>query len=357
MMPRMSKNATSSRPRVFVFRGVDGADDSYRELETAGCEVVIGSGRESRAEMLAQTSGSDVLLGATYRGGVIDRELLEVSAGLRLISKYTIGVDDVDVVGASELGILVSYCPTEANWGGVAEGTLALLLALLKQVRERDRAVKQGGWRAPELQGRYLGRRADGYAGLTIGIVGLGRAGRRVARLLEPWGASVLAADPYVDADEFSRHGVKRVDLETLLAASDVVTLHCNLTAQTRGLMDAAALALMKPTAVLINTARGAIVDLEALAEAIEAERLAGAALDVLAEEPPPPGARILALGDRVLLSPHMVAANQGGTLAAAVPWATAAVVDALQGKVPEHVYNKEAIGRWRARFERRALL
>jgi phosphoglycerate dehydrogenase-like enzyme len=142
-----------------------------------------------------------------------------------------------------------------------------------------------------------------------------------------------------------------------LLATSDAVSVHCNLTEETRGLIDAAALARMKPTAVLINTARGAIVDLEALAEAIESGRLAGAALDVLAEEPPPARARILGLGDRVLLSPHMVAANQGGTLAAAVPWATAAVVDALRGKVPEHVYNKEAIERWRARFERHALL
>jgi phosphoglycerate dehydrogenase-like enzyme len=100
MMRRMSKDATPRRPRVFVYRGVDGAEGSYRELERAGCELALGSGRESRAEMLEQTRGSDVLLGATYRGGIIDRTLLEASAGLRLISKYTIGVDDVDIASA-----------------------------------------------------------------------------------------------------------------------------------------------------------------------------------------------------------------------------------------------------------------
>lgn len=353
----MLGDAGLSRARVFVFRAVDGSDASHRELAAAGCELVVGNGRESRAEMLAQTRGTDVLLGATYRGGVLDRELLEASADLRLVSKYTIGVDDVDVAAATALGILVTHCPTEANWGGVAEGTVALMLGLLKKVRERDAAVKQGRWRSPSLEGHYVGRRADGYPGLTIGIVGLGRAGARVAQLLAPWGATLLATDPYIDAGEFARHGVSRVDLETLLATSDVVTLHCNLTDETRGLVDAAALARMKPTAMLINTARGPMVDLEALAVALEAGCLAGAALDVLAEEPPPPDARILALGDRVLFCPHMVAANQGGTLAAAVPWATAAVLDALRGKVPEHVYNKEAIAGWRARFERHALL
>lgn len=346
-----------SRPRVFVFREVDAAGDSYRELEAAGCAVVVGDGREPRDVLLAEARASDVLVGATYRGGVIDRAILEAATDLRLVAKYTIGVEDVDLEAATELGILVTHAPTEANWGGVAEGTLALMLGLLKQVRERDRAVKAGGWRAPELSGRYVGRRADGYAGLTIGIVGLGRAGRRVAELLAPWKATLLAADPYVDDAVFVRYGVERVDLETLLGRADVVTLHCNLTEETRGLVDAAALAKMKATALLINTARGAVVDLDALAEALESGRVAGAALDVLAEEPPPAGARILALGDRVLLSPHMVAANEGGTLAPAVPWATAAVLDALRGAVPEHVYNKEAVARWQTRFAGRPLL
>jgi phosphoglycerate dehydrogenase-like enzyme len=227
----------------------------------------------------------------------------------------------------------------------------------LKRVRERDVQVKCGGWREPPIYGTYVGKRADGYAGITIGIVGLGRAGARVADLLRPWGARVLAADPYVEPAKFARHGVERVELESLLREADVVTLHCNLTAETRGLIDRGRLALLKSTAVLINTARGAIVDLEALCAALESRALAAAALDVLPEEPPPRDARLLDLGDRVLLSPHMIAANQGGTLGAAIPWASDAVLAALRGEVPERVYNTDAVAKWQARFGHRPLL
>jgi len=174
---------------------------------------------------------------------------------------------------------------------------------------------------------------------------------------LRPWQARVLAADPYVEADKFARHGVERADLDTLLRESDVVTLHCNLTAETRGLLDRRRLALLRPTAVLINTARGAVVDLEALCDALEARAIAAAALDVLSEEPVARDARILRFGDRVLLSPHMVAANQGGTLGAAIPWAAEAVLAALRGDVPDCVYNTEAVAKWRSRFGDRSLL
>jgi phosphoglycerate dehydrogenase-like enzyme len=217
--------------------------------------------------------------------------------------------------------------------------------------------VKAGGWREPPFYGTYLGRRGDGYPGVTVGIVGLGRAGSRVAELLAPWRVRVLAADPYVPAEKFARCGATRVDLDTLLRESDAVTLHCNLTAETRNLLDRRRLALMKRGAVLINTARGSVVDLDALCDALDAHALAGAALDVLPEEPPPRGSRILKYGDRVVLSPHMIAANQGGTLGAAIPWATEATLAALRGEVPDSVYNAEAVDRWRVRFGGRSLL
>ena len=306
--------------------------------------------------LAALVPGVDVLVGATFRG-YIDRELLAISPRLRLVAKYTIGVDDVDVDAASALGVLVTHSPTEANWGGVAEGTLALMLTVVKRIRERDRHVKAGGWREPPFYGTYVGKRADGYPGITVGIVGLGRAGSRVAELLRPWGARVLAADPYVEPGKFARYGVERTDLDALLRASDVVTLHCNLTAETRGLIDRRRLALLKPSAVLVNTARGALVDLDALCEALETRALSAAALDVLPEEPCPQGARILELGDRVLLSPHMVSANQGGTLAAAVPWAAEAALAALRGELPERIYNAEAVAKWQARFGGKSLL
>jgi phosphoglycerate dehydrogenase-like enzyme len=339
-----------------IYRPVDESGASHRLLEQAGCDVVVAPTNVERPMLDVLAAGADVLIGATFRG-YMDRAFLALSPQLRLVAKYTIGVDDVDVDAASALGVLVTHSPTEANWGGVAEGTLALMLTLLKRIRERDRHVKGGGWREPPFYGTYIGKRADGYGGITVGIVGLGRAGSRVAELIRPWGARVLAADPYVEAGKFARHAVERTDLETLLRESDVVTLHCNLTAETRGLIDRRRLALLKPAAVLINTARGAIVDLEALCDALETRALAAAALDVFAEEPLPRNARIFAFGDRVLLSPHMVAANQGGTLGAAVPWAADAALAALRGELPERIYNTEAVAKWQARFGGKSLL
>jgi D-3-phosphoglycerate dehydrogenase len=345
-----------SRPRVLIYRPVDESGASHRVLEAAGCDVIVAPASSERAALVPLARDVDALLGATFRGQM-DREFLTLSPRLRLVAKYTIGVDDVDVDAASSLGILVTHCPTEANWGGVAEGAVALMLALIKRVRERDRFVKAGGWREPPIYGTYVGKRADGYGGITIGIVGLGRAGGRVADLLRPWGARVLAADPYVEPAKFARHGVERADLDTLLREADIVTLHCNLTTETRGLIDKRRLALLKPAAVLVNTARGAVVDLDALCDALETRALAAAALDVLPEEPPPRDARLLKLGDRVLLSPHMIAANQGGTLGAAVPWAVEAVLAALRGELPERIYNTEAVSKWRARFGSKPLL
>ena len=345
-----------SRPHVLIYRAVDESGKSHRLIEAAGCSVVVAPADADRARLAALAVGADVLLGATFRG-FMDRQFLSISPQLRCVAKYTIGVDDVDVDAANALGVLVTHCPTEANWGGVAEGTLALLLTLLKRIRERDRQVKAGGWREPPIYGTYLGKRGDGYPGITIGIVGLGRAGSRVADLLRPWQARVLAADPYVDVGKFAQHGAERTDLDTLLRESDVVTLHCNLTAETRGLLDRRRLALLKPTAVLINTSRGAVVDLEALCDALDAQTIAAAALDVLPEEPMPRDARLLRFGDRVLLSPHMVAANQGGTLGAAIPWAAQAVLAALRGDLPDCVYNKEVVPKWLTRFGGRSLL
>jgi D-3-phosphoglycerate dehydrogenase len=345
------------RPKVLIYRPVDETGRSHRQLREAGCDVVAGELDSDSAALLGAAPDADALLGATFRGGRLGRELLAAFPALRIVSKYTIGTDDVDVDAATELGILVTHCPTEANWGGVAEGTIALMLALLKKLAPRDRHVKAGGWRDKRLEGRYVGRRADGYPGLTIGIVGLGRIGSRVAQLLGPWRARVLAADPYVEAERFRRCGVEPSDLATLLREADVVTLHCNLTAETRGLIGAAELAAMKSQALLLNTARGALVDVDALCDALDAGRVAGAALDVLPVEPPAPDARILTYDDRVLLSPHMVAANQGGTLAAAVPWATAAVLAALRSQVPDYVYNREAVEKWLRRFGARPLL
>lgn len=342
---------------MLIYRPQDPTRDSHRRIRDAGCRLFVADLDDDLDECLAAAQPLHALLLASLRGVRLDRKRLLALPSLRIVSKYTIGVDDVDVEAATELGILVTHCPTEANWGGVAEGTVALMLALLKKIEIRSARVKAGGWRDDALLGTYVGARADGYDGITLGIVGFGRIGRRLSELMSPWGVRLLAFDPYVDDDVFQRHGAERASLEGLLGESDVVSVHCSLTHETDNLLDRDKLALMRPGALLINTARGRIVDIDAVCDALDSGRLGGAAFDVLPEEPPRSDARILRTDERVILSPHMAAANQGGTLAAAVPWATEAVLAALAGNLPEHVYNRNVVASWKARFDGRSLL
>ncbi len=297
------------------------------------------------------------MIGAIVRGVTFDGAFMDRMPSLRIIAKYSIGYDDVDVEAAATRGIIVTHSPTEANWGAVAEGTMAMMLGLLKQVRERDRHVKDGGWRIPELDGIYLGQRQDGYGGITVGIVGLGRIGSRIADLLAPWRVRLIGCDPYIDEAKFAHHNVQAVDLETLLAESDVVTIHCNLTAETRHLIAAAQLTLMKPSAIIINAARGPIVDGDALFDALDNDVIAGAALDVFEIEPVPTQSPLLGLGTKILVSPHNISATRGGGLGPAIPWATRAVLTALRGEVPRHVVNDGALPRWRDRFAGNSLI
>ena len=349
------------RARVCIYIPIDASGASHRQLQEAGCEVVLGDASWrtgiDRDTLLELSRGAHALMGATIKKAPLDAEFFEQLPNLRIISKYTIGVEDVDLAAASARGILVTHCPTEANWGGVAEGTVGFMLALLKQIRERDRHVKAGGWRDNALMGTYLSQREDGHPGIAVGIVGLGRCGSRVAELLAPWRLRVLACDPYVEDERFQRLGVVRTDLQTLLELSDVVTLHVTLTDETRDLIGEAELNSMKPSAVLINTSRGAVVDLDALCDALEKGRIAAAALDVLPEEPPEEHTRILTLGDKVLLCPHMVSSNVPGPLQPAIPWATDATLAALRGQVPEHLCNVDAIPGWLARFGEQPLI
>lgn len=350
-------NSSQQSPGILIYRPQDASGDSHRRLVDAGCRVHVAESSEDLDRALLEASPVHAILAASLRNQSLDRTRLESLPDLRIVSKYTIGVDDVDSAAATELGILVTHCPTEANWGGVAEGTIALMLALLKKIEQRNEAVRRGGWRNDELRGTYLGRREDGYPGITIGIIGLGRVGRRVAELLAPWKVRVLANDPYIPETVFDRYGAASVDLDTLLEQSDVVSIHCPLTDETEGLLNAQRLASMKANALLLNTARGKIVDIDAVCDALDAGRLGGAGLDVLPEEPPAHDSRLLSSDERVILSPHMIAANLGGTLTASIPWATDAVLAALQGRVPSHVYNEAVIDRWKARFSEKPLL
>ena len=344
--------------KVFIFAPADPTEETHRKLEGKGCKLILGKASwdtpqgNNEEEMASMAVGCDALTGTSIRSSPITKKIMQSSNKLRIVAKYTIGVDDVDVDAATELGILVTHCPTESNWGGVAEGTVAAMLTQLKKIRERDQYLKGGGpWRQKEFEGTYIGTRADGYQGITIGLIGLGRIGSRVADLMRPWNANILACDPYVLDAEFSEHGVKRVDLLTLLKESDVVSLHVVLNRETRHMIGALQLSQMKPSAILINTSRGYCVNEADLVGALDKKQIAGAALDVFEEEPLALDSPLRKMGDRVLLSPHMVQANVGSGLGPGIHWATNSVLAALEGKLPDNVFNKEVIQQWESRF------
>lgn len=348
-----------SKPKVFIFAPVHrmGASvNAYDPLEEAA-EVIYGSASwqtpqgDNEEQMCEIAKNADALTGGSIKSSPITGKIMDSSPELRIIAKCSIGVDDVDVGAATQRGILVTHAPTESNWSGVAEGTMAIMLTLLKKIRERDEFVKQGKWRDPSLQGISLSRHQDGYPGITIGIIGLGRIGRRFADLLAPWRVRILAYDPYVEESLFILHNTQRVDFQTLVKESDVVSLHVVLTKETRQMFGAEEFALMKQGAILINTSRGPVVNEKALVEALQSDHLAAAGLDVFVNEPLHAASPLLKMGHKVLLSPHMVSSNLDGGLRQGIIWANRAVLAALDGIIPEGVYNQSVIPRWQERF------
>jgi glyoxylate reductase len=225
----------------------------------------------------------------------VDAALLEACPRLRAISNYAVGTDNIDLEAARARNIPVGNTP-DVLTDATADLTLALLLALARRLPEAQAEVRAGEWVTWEAT-RLLGM---DLAGATLGIVGLGRIGRAVARRAEAFGMRVIHTGRAGD-----------VPLEALLARADVVSLHCPLTPETRHLIDAAALARMRPTALLVNTARGPIVDPVALREALEAGTIAGAALDVTEPEPPAPDDPLLRAPNLIVV-PHVGSATTG---------------------------------------------
>ncbi|MDB5597108.1 MAG: Glyoxylate reductase/D-3-phosphoglycerate dehydrogenase [Hyphomicrobiales bacterium] len=346
-----------SKPKALIFAPREEPADILASLRDAGLDLTFGEKawqlprNDHEAELAAAARDTVAMMGTSIRHTPITRRVMEEAQRLRIVAKYTVGVDDIDTDAATDLGILVCHAPTESNCFGVAESTMAMILAMLKKVVERDKDVRAGKWREPHHGTTFLGARADGYAGVTIGIVGLGRIGTRVAQLLAPWRVRVIAYDPHAEPARFLLAGVKPVDYETLLRESDVVSFHVVLTKETRFMLRDEQIALMKKSATVINTARGKVIEEAAVARAIAEGRLRGAAIDAFEEEPLPTDSPLLTLGDKVLLSPHSASFNEGGELRPGIQWAVRSVLSALAGNVPDNVYNKEVIPRWRERF------
>jgi len=291
---------------------VKGSPDRIRilvsdPLSSAGIERLEGianvevdaPGSLDRGEFLRRLPGHDALI--VRSGTRVDREALDRAGDLRVVGRAGVGLDNIDVEACTARGVLVMNTPG-ANTAATAEHAWALLTALCRRIPAADASVRRGEWVRKQFVGTEL-------RGKTLGIVGLGRVGRRVARIARAFGMEVLVADPYVPPEVAEESGVDLVDLDGLLAGSDVVTLHVPLTGETRDFLDADRIARMRRGALLVNAARGGLVDEVALVEALRAGRLGGAALDVYAAEPPA-GSPLLEL-DNVILTPHLGASTR----------------------------------------------
>lgn len=231
------------------------------------------------------------------RIGQVDAKVIDASANLRVLSKNGIGVDNVDVGHATAKGIPVVN-GRNSNSRSVAEHALGMIIALLKDFRRLDTSVREGNWEKATYYGTEL-------SGKHVGLVGFGGNGRQLARLLQPFGVHISAYDPYLDDDEFF-NGVDRArSLDDFAGKVDILSIHCPRTAESDGMIDAGCFDAMKPTALLINCARGGIVDEAALVEALESGTIAGAGIDVFDVEAPPKDHPLFGMPN-VILSPHI---------------------------------------------------
>lgn len=271
-------------------------------------------------------------------------DLLARCPKLLVVSTSGAGYDPIDVQACTDAGVLVVN-QTGANAEAVAEHAVGMVLALTKKMVETDRSLRRERGIDREV---FKGWNAEGK---TIGVIGLGNTGRRVARICgKGLDMQVIASDPYIEAADFEERGAEAVSLDELMARSDFVSVHCPYNAETKDLVSARELGLMKPGAFIVNCARGGIINEDALADTLEANGIAGAGLDVWDVEPPPMDHRLLAL-ENVIATYHTAGVTYESRENMAA-WNAAQVVSTLRGERPPRLINPEAWDQFMARYE-----
>ena len=309
-------------------------------LEAAGVTV-----RAARSPDLAADPSALADVDAVIVRNAMPAAAMDEAPRLVVVGNHGTGTDAVDVAHASRLGIPVVNTPT-GNVDAVAEHTILLMLAVARRTLAADAAT-----RARDPRFKY-DRPTLSLAGRTLGVIGFGQTGRRVAKLARGIGMNVVVWSPQADAADIAGVGAQRLaTLDALLRTADVVSLHRPLRPDTRHTLDRDALALLKPDAIVVNTSRGGLVDEEALADALEAGRLFGAGLDVLAEEPLAPSSRLASI-DNVILSPHVAGSTQEALRETARQCATQ-VLDVLQNRRPASLVDPTVWDRRRVLQER----
>jgi D-3-phosphoglycerate dehydrogenase len=288
----------------------------------------------SEEEIIALAHDADAILNCYAK---MTARVIEGLKRCRITARYGIGVDNVDLAAATKAGILVTnvpdYCIDE-----VSDHALALLLALARHIAAADGAVKSGAWDVVAHAGI---RRLRGQ---TLGLLGFGKIAKALTLKVQPLGMKVLVYDPYLDSAVIAHHGAEAVSFDKLLAEADAISIHVPLSPETRNLIGQHELARMKPTAFLINTSRGGIVDEQALAMALKENRLGGAALDVLTREPPPADHPLRQVPN-VILTPHLAFYSKESVIELQTK-AAEEVARALKGEPPRSPVNPEVLSR-----------
>ena len=264
----------------------------------------------------------------------ITRRVIENLQRVRIIVRYGVGVDNIDIKAATERGIFVANVIYDIT--DVADHTLSLILSLSRKIIWADRNVKENRWDWKSVQ--PISRLKD----KTVGIIGFGRIGRKVAQRLKGFEVKILSYDPYVPEEIFREYGVEKVDFETLIKESDIITVHTPLTDETRRMIGEKELRSMKREAILINVSRGGIIDEKALYKALKERWISGAGLDVLEVEPPSKDNPLLRL-DNVIITPHM-AWYSNKSLDEIRRKAAEEVARALSGQIPMNLVNRDVL-------------
>jgi D-3-phosphoglycerate dehydrogenase len=309
--------------------------DAIELLEQTDGVTVTAPGKMAREAVLSVIVGADALL--VRSGTHVDAELLMAAPRLRVIVRAGVGVDNVDLTEATQRGIVVMNTP-DGNTVATAEFTIALMLALARHIPAAQRSMQEGRWDRQSFKGFEL-------HGKTLGIIGFGRVGRAVAERARAFGMHVIAHDPYLNddiLDAADRIDIRLVSLDELYTLSEVISLHPTLNDDTRGMINAQSIARMKPGITIVNTARGALIVEADLAAAIASGHVAGAAVDVYAQEPPSPTHPLTGLPE-VIHTPHLAASTHEAQQAVALQ-AAQQIIDALLKGKYQNVVNPDAL-------------
>lgn len=311
------------------------ADEAMKILEPV-CEVVCTKPycpEDDFAALMAEVKADALIVRGV--AGKVSKKIMEASGRLRVIAKHGVGTDNIDVAAATSLGIPVLNTP-EANFEAVAEHVLGMVLNLAKDLAKQDARVRGGFWDKLDYRGMELNEK-------TLGLVGFGRIGRRLRELVAPLNMKVLVYDPFLPVGARTGDVIWVDTLNDLLEASDIVSLHCPLTDQTRGMIGAKQFEKMRRSAFLINTARGPIINEEDLVVALKEGKIAGVGMDTFAKEPPEHVAEIAEAG-KALFTPHLGAATEEAFIRMGVG-AAQGVLHVLEGQAPDpgcHVNRKK---------------